>query len=84
MQGLYYGDRSSALVLMVLIFMVFYNKISVLRMMLLAVAGIMFANAVAIFRDYTTIGLSGILNLLFNRGDYYFSLTLHLIRFMQE
>lgn len=71
-QGLYYGDRSSALVLMVLIFMLFYNKISVLRMMLLAVAGIMFANVVAIFRDYSTIGLSGMVNMLLNRGALLF------------
>jgi hypothetical protein len=69
LQGLYYGDRSSALVLMVLIGMVYINKTSVSRMMIFAITGIVFANVVAIFRDSVTkITFSDMLNILLNKG----------------
>lgn len=67
-QGLYYGDRSSALVMMVLIGMVYINRASVLKMTFLGVLGIVFANIVAICRDLSNAGIRDIVESLVNRG----------------
>lgn len=67
-QGLYYGDRSSAMVLLALIIMVAINRITLGRMLFFMVFGILSANLIAIIRDYAMLGFDEILRRLLSKG----------------
>lgn len=67
-QGLYYGDRSSALVMIVLLGMVLIKKIRIKKMLLYGVVGILFANAIAVYRNLTNFDLVHILSESINKG----------------
>ncbi len=58
-QGLYYGDRSSALVLMVLIAMLYMTKLSVSRMLAFGLAGVILSNTIGILRS-NDLGFGGL------------------------
>jgi hypothetical protein len=68
-QGLYYGDRSSALVFIVLIAMIYVKKIPVMRMLSMAFGGIVVANFIADYRNLTSWSLGQITENLINRGS---------------
>jgi len=68
LQGLYYGDRSSALVMIVLLFMFVLEKINIKKMLVFLIGGISFANMVAVYRNLSEFDIATIFNKSINNG----------------
>lgn len=66
-QGLYYGDRSSALVLLVLIAMLYITKLSIFRMLTLGLGGVILSNIVGVIRSYD-LGFGGLFRHFYDLG----------------
>lgn len=67
-QGLYYGDRSSSLVMIVLLMMVLIKKIQFKKMVIYALFGIVLANAIAVYRNLSSFNFSYIIKESLNNG----------------
>ncbi len=53
-QAIIHGDRSSAFPMILLIVLIYFNNISLFKLLLYAIIGIMFANAISVYRlNYT-------------------------------
>jgi hypothetical protein len=70
LQGLYYGDRSSALVMMFLLLMFFSKTFNLKKMFIYMLSGVLFANMVAIYRNLSNFSISTIFSGSFNSGFY--------------
>lgn len=70
-QSFYYGDRSAAFLMLILYFLLyFWNKISLSKVLILAIIAILFSNFIAEFRDADSSTFSDILLGTVDRGLY--------------
>lgn len=67
-QAIYYGDRSSAFPMILLLFTIYFENISLKKIFTIALVGILMANTIAVYRE--SYSLSNFINDYFNRYGF--------------